>query len=267
MATIQRKKHRKVRKMVRLRFKNVHIQRVTNGGEKQIGNYLLDGFCPNNKTIYEFHGCYWQGCQKCYTSTTFNTTKNCTMMYANYKTVARREKIQKDMPDTCHDKYFDFTSLYPAVKKQEHFPKGHPEIITSDFGEYQPGKYFGLVKCTVNPPRDLYFPVLPARINKKLIFGLCTTCAIKGQKTKCNHTKAERAITGTWPTPELDYAVSNCGYTIESIQEIWHWSERGELFTGYVNACIKEKQEASGFPAECITEEDKQHYIDDYFQK
>ena len=86
-----------------------------------------------------------------------------------------------------------------------------------------------------------------------LVHNMCYDMCDDGQKTKCNHIKAERAITGTWPTPELDYAVSNCGYKIESIQEIWHWSERGELFTGYVNACIKEKQEASGFPAECIT--------------
>ena len=75
-------------------------------------------------------------------------------------------------------KYYDFTSLYPAVQKQEVYPIGHPEIITK-FVNNDISKFFGLIKCKVVPPARLYAPVLPARINHKLVFTLCQQCALE----------------------------------------------------------------------------------------
>ena len=50
-----------------LSLKNsIFIQHAKNTGEKQCGKYFLDGLCEQNKTIYEFHGCYWHGCKLCY---------------------------------------------------------------------------------------------------------------------------------------------------------------------------------------------------------
>ena len=39
----------------------IHIQHVRNGGEKRFGNYLLDGYCEETHTAYEFQGCFWHG--------------------------------------------------------------------------------------------------------------------------------------------------------------------------------------------------------------
>jgi hypothetical protein len=58
--------------------------------------------------------------------------------------------------DMC---YVDVCSLYPYVLKYKSFPIGHPQIITSDFGDVN--DYFGLIRCRVFPPRGLYHPVLP----------------------------------------------------------------------------------------------------------
>jgi hypothetical protein len=44
---------------------------------------------------------------------------------------------------------------------------GHPRVITENFGDLS--SYFGLVKCTVLPPRGLFHPVLPYRTQGKLI--------------------------------------------------------------------------------------------------
>lgn len=41
----------------------------------------------------------------------------------------------------------------------------------------------------------------------------------------------------------------------------------GGLFTQYVNMFLKIKQEASGFPVDCKTEEAKRKYIEDYKEK
>jgi len=87
-------------------------------------------------------------------------------------------------------KYFDYHSLYPTVQKQEEYPVDHPEIITTNF-QKNLNNYFGLIKCLILPPRKLLYPVLPLKINNKLIFSLCYLCA-KLKCEKCNHSDDER---------------------------------------------------------------------------
>jgi hypothetical protein len=59
------------------------------------------------------------------------------------------------------------------------------------------------------------------------------------------------------------------------VYEIWDFEEKekysketksGGLFTNYLNAALKKKQEASGYPEQCITDADKKAYIDDYYE-
>ena len=99
--------------------------------------------------------------------------------------------------------YVDFTSLYPYIQKYGQFPIGHPEIIIDNFLSIE--KYFGLIFCRILPPRDLYLPVLPFKVNGKLLFPLCGTCATDLQK-KCNHLPSERELEGTWVTLEVQEA-------------------------------------------------------------
>ena len=39
----------------------IRIEHVRNGGEKRVGKYLLDGYCEETHTAYEFQGCFWHG--------------------------------------------------------------------------------------------------------------------------------------------------------------------------------------------------------------
>ena len=161
--------------------------------------------------------------------------------------------------------YMDFTSLYPGINKE-----GHPKIISNP---PQPiDAYFGLAKCKVLPPYDLYHPVLPYRCQGKLVFPLCPTCAetqIKcslNERTQfCSHDDHERALTGTWCTPELMEA-KNKGYTIIQLYEVWHFPNSStQLFKTYVNTFLKLKQEASGWPADIEHDPEKQErYVTDY---
>lgn len=150
------------------------------------------------------------------------------------------------------------------------FPIGHPIYVTENFETVE--SYYGLIKCVVLPPRKLYIPVLPANFNGKLVFSLCRTCA-EGQLRVCTHSEKERMITGTWCTPEIQIAITK-GYKIVEIHEVWHYAKReqynklsknGGLFTDYINAALKTKQEASGFPTDVVTEEQKLKYIQDYY--
>ncbi|XP_028405740.1 uncharacterized protein LOC114528308 [Dendronephthya gigantea] len=162
-------------------------------------------------------------------------------------------------------RYLDYTSLYPFCNAMMRTVVGHPRIIRENFDQ-DVSNYFGLIKCTVLPPRGLFHPVLSYRTQDKLMFPLCKTCADTCQQTPCAHTDDERAIRGTWCHVELQKALEK-GYRILQLHEVWHWSETSdELFKDYIYTFLKIKQEASGYPKECVTEEQKQRYVAEYLE-
>ena len=192
--------------------------------------------------------------------------------------------------------YVDFTSLYPSVMKHQKYPVGHPKKIVCNFeqpfskpcegnceylnckGSHVALPYFGLMKVTVLPPSDLYFPALPVKCgvkgNEKLKFPLCFKCASEDSKGNCDCTDDQRSFTHTYCTPEIEIAL-NAGYKILKVHEVLHWAEfsqynhetkRGGLFTKYINKFLKLKQEASGLPEDVKSEEDIGKYISDYLE-
>jgi hypothetical protein len=310
------------------KINNIHIIHAGNGSEMEIGPFRIDGFCDENQTMYEFHGCFYHGCPKCYTGDTVNPVMNISMSNLQERHKKRieyiRNKLTKaklieiwecefdnllkndlEMQSICNDseyqlplnprdslyggrtnaiklyhlcsenetiKYIDFTSLYPFVQKYCAFPKGHPIIIKDNFDKID--NYFGLIKCKILPPKELFFPVLPLKINNKLVFTLCRTCA-QNQENNCKHKMNERCLKGTWVSLEVLEAIK-CGYSIIKIYEIWHWSERAEydeksksggLFVEYVNLFLKGKQESSGYPNWVSSEADKDSYIKKFYEK
>lgn len=150
-----------------------------------------------------------------------------------------RVEVFKTFFDSDQINYIDITSLYPFVNKTCYYPLGHPEIIKSNFADIP--SYCGIVKCKILPPRDLYIPLLPARINEKLLFSLCRTCASE-KNPDCCHSEEERAFVGTWCMPELNKAL-DLGYKIMEIYEVWNFKEgTNSLFEKYVETFLKIKQ-------------------------
>ena len=45
---------------------HIHHARCGHGGERQILGVRVDGYHPESKTVFQFHGCLWHGCEKCY---------------------------------------------------------------------------------------------------------------------------------------------------------------------------------------------------------
>lgn len=143
------------------------------------------------------------------------------------------------------------------------FPSRNPKfwILTSSFKDIR--NYFGIAKIKILPPRKLYNPVLPLKINEKLQFTLCRTCAEQQNQEMCTCSDEKRCLLGTWCTPEIENAVEK-GYVVIKIYEVYHWTEKsqfnkqtGGLFAEYVNMFLKIKQEASGWPDWVKTDEDK----------
>ncbi|KAG8174576.1 hypothetical protein JTE90_022442 [Oedothorax gibbosus] len=159
-------------------------------------------------------------------------------------------------------KYIDFTSLYPYCNKYSRYPVGHPEVLIPAVGETDIEGYFGNVKCRVLPSKGLLHPVLPYRCKDKLMFPLCRTCSETLQQTPCNHTPELRSLTGTWVSEELKVAVEK-GY----LYEVYHFKESSvTLFKSYIDLFLKIKQEASGWPAECVISDDKERYLASYLE-
>jgi hypothetical protein len=159
----------------------------------------------------------------------------------------------------------------------EKMPIRHPEILTSlpDDGVYDTAyfeKIFGIVYCTVMPPRDEPIGVLPCMINGRVIFPLCRTCAETAQQfVECEHGRDERMINGIWTTIELHEATIR-GYIVITIHEQWHYphtmtySEQegveSGLFTEYMMLWQKLKLESSGYPPGVTTETAKRAHVD-----
>jgi hypothetical protein len=76
---------------------NIYIEHSRNGKEKVIGNYKLDGWCQVSKTAYEFHGCLYHGCPKCYNAETFNPVLHESMESIYKRHLKRIEFIKQNV--------------------------------------------------------------------------------------------------------------------------------------------------------------------------
>ena len=135
--------------------------------------------------------------------------------------------------------------------------------------------YFGLMKVKILPPRKLLFPILPIKINGKLMFSLCCTCAENKHKQNCTCPPHSHALTHIWCTTELTLVI-NMGYIILEIYEVLHWPSneeidgstgRGGLFTEYINMFLRIKTQASGYPDNVCTLKQRQQYVREYSSK
>ena len=168
--------------------------------------------------------------------------------------------------------YIDYTSLYPWVNKYGTYPLGHPTILKTPVNQ-NVHEYFGVAKVDVLAPEKLFHTILPMKLASKCMFTLCAACARDQlnrpwhQRTNlCHHTDEERMMTGTWCTEELKLAEQK-GYQVLKIHEVWHWPEgqrKTGLFRPYVNKFLKAKQEASGWPSDVVTDEQKTEYVTEY---
>lgn len=146
-------------------------------------------------------------------------------------------------------RYLDFCSLYPTVNR---FDKN---VINTPLHIYvgveceavDLKKTEGLIRVRVVPPTDLFHPVLPVKLNNKLMFPLCFKCAEKNQQTTCEHSDLERSFKGTFVISELNRAIEY-GYKVQEIDEIWEYETVTGLFADFVKHFQTMKLYASGYP-------------------
>ena len=80
---------------------NIYIQHSRNGKEKQIQQYKVDGWDPQSRNVYEFHGWVFHGCPKCFSSNSYNPLKIETFE-ANLKKHNKRILAIKSAPEVSN---------------------------------------------------------------------------------------------------------------------------------------------------------------------
>ncbi|KAL3080193.1 hypothetical protein niasHS_013865 [Heterodera schachtii] len=167
-------------------------------------------------------------------------------------------------------------SVYDIVNYDTEYPIGIPKIIHPsveqimvDWNSSNDLIYRGLYRVRVIPPRRLRIPVLPMKLDERLLFSCCHRCASKFRHLgtrmphNCEHTDQQRAYCGTYTHIELARALE-CGYRVDRFWRAWHyeqWSD--QIFKEYVRLMV----EASGFPDRIQNEQQKQTFAEEYMRQ
>jgi hypothetical protein len=120
--------------------------------------------------------------------------------------------------------YFDIVSLYPTVNALDCYAVGYGKYVQISVDDILNGNFIGLVKCDIEPPKDLDVPVLPDNSNGKLLFHL------NDMKNK------------TYASVELKLALEK-GYKITKIHSALEYRKYTGLMQKYVEFFLQIKIE------------------------
>ena len=171
-----------------------------------------------------------------------------------------------------NSRYIDRNSLYPSCSITHEYPVGKPlrmvgkmlqNITMSKEKGFMLGekKIVGAVQAKVLPRESLFLPVLPVVSNGKLKFGLCNKCMADMEKSLCRHTSGTRAITDTWTSIELEFAVT-CGYKILKIYEFFTYENTKPIFRKFYTRLARMKLASEGFPENVVSDSEKKQHVD-----
>ena len=147
---------------------HIHHARCGHGGERQILGARVDGYHQESKTVFQFHGCLWHGCEKCYPE---ERQKPVQQKTRQGKVIPRLDTKKKPMNrKTAYELTLQRTQFlrkngYRVVEKWEHekptpwanthCPKveteTYPHAIVYDFESYQD------TSKAVRPTSDLFY--------------------------------------------------------------------------------------------------------------
>ena len=147
---------------------HIHHARCGHGGEREILGVRVDGYHPKSKTVFQFHGCLWHGCEKCYPEDRQGLVlqktrqgKVITRMDTQKQPVSRKTAYELTLLRT----QFLCKEGYRVVEKWEHEKptpwantccpkvetKTYPHAIVYDFEAYQD------TSKSVRPTSDLFY--------------------------------------------------------------------------------------------------------------
>jgi hypothetical protein len=145
-------------------------------------------------------------------------------------------------------------------------PVGHPERIQMNYSinwsKPDDIPEPGIWKVFVIPPDKLYIPVLPFKVEKRLIFPLCRSCTLENignrinYDVKCDHNDEQRGFVATTTSIELALALEK-GYRAVHAYEGYIWKKWStDIFKDFIAKNLRVKIQASGKPSNMVNEEE-----------
>jgi len=157
------------------------------------------------------------------------------------------------LDDNLH--FLDFNSLFSFVSIKNKFMFGpysifmgqslsNIKIINHKFF-LNDEQVMGSIFLTILPPNDLLYPFLMYKAKNGTVYNpLCSTCTEKKQKSLCQHSENERAITGCYLLSEIEYALT-LGYKILHIYECHIYTQFDYILKDFVEPLAFFKTAAS----------------------
>ena len=125
------------------------IRHQVNGREKRIGKRRVDGWCAETRTAYQFHGCFWHGCPKCYDQNETNSVNGKTMAVLLEDTKKNTAYLRR---------HVHVVEMWECEWKRERDPPPRQkwqmtqnEILAAVID----GTLFGMIECDVRVPEHL----------------------------------------------------------------------------------------------------------------
>ena len=125
------------------------IRHQGNGREKRIGKLPVDGWCAETRTAYQFHGCFWHGCSKCYDQNETNSVNGKTMAVLLEDTKKNTAYLRR---------HVKVVEMWECGWKRERDPPPRQkwnmtqnEILAAVID----GTLFGMIECAIHVPPEL----------------------------------------------------------------------------------------------------------------
>ena len=134
------------------------IRHQINGREKRIGKLPVDGWCAKTCTAYQFHGCFFHGCPKCYDENETNSVNSKTMATLLEKTRCNTAYLRR------HVKVVEMWEWeWKEVRNESDVktflaPSSRPRWTMTQqqiLAAVVDGTLFGMVECDVRVPEEL----------------------------------------------------------------------------------------------------------------
>ena len=125
------------------------IRHQVNGREKRIGKLLVDGWCAETRTAYQFHGCYFHGCTNCYEPQETNTLNGKTMATLLADTKKHTTYLRR---------HVKVVEMWECDWKRERDPPPRQKWKMTQqqiIAAVVDGTLFGMVECDVRVPEHL----------------------------------------------------------------------------------------------------------------
>ena len=128
------------------------------GRDKRIGKLPVDGWCPETRTAYQFHGCFFHGCPKCYDQNETNSMNGKTMATLLEKTRCNTAYLRRHVK-VVEMWECEWREVHNEADVKTFFaPSSHPRWTMTQqqiLAAVVDGTLFGMVECDVRVPEEL----------------------------------------------------------------------------------------------------------------